>query len=120
MARPTKHKDKLNKVVTFRLSGDEHAAYSNKVTQSGMDSSAFFRECVLQNKTTVIAKPGASLEKRRMQFVINKTGNNLNQIATALNAANLADKVPNQAYQKALADLSEIARYLKAALNHVD
>jgi len=55
-----------------------------------------------------------------MQFVINKAGNNLNQIAHLLNTANKTQRLTDQLFQQATAGLQEIAKYMKAALDHVD
>lgn len=85
-----------------------------------MKRAEFMRDCVLTNRTTVIARPQASLEKTRMQFLFNKTSNNMNQIAHLMNSANVAGNLTDAHYQEALASLAHISKYLKSALNHVD
>lgn len=120
MARPSKAKGGLTKPFSFRLSEAEAMVLDGKIEQSGMSRAEFLRECVLTNRTTVIARPQASLEKKRMQFLFNKTSNNLNQIAHGLNSAHQSGRLSDSVFKDALSNLGSVARYLKAALNHVD
>jgi hypothetical protein len=55
-----------------------------------------------------------------MQFVFNKVGNDLAQIAQVLDAANQAHRLTDRLYMQAIRGLQDIAQYLKAALDHVD
>lgn len=107
-------------VLSCRVSKSDFDNVVKKATQANLKTSAFVRSCVLTNKTSIIAKKTVSLEKKRMQFVFNKTGNNMNQIAHALNAASLAGILSGSHLLKALSDLERIRDYLKAALHHVD
>lgn len=120
MARPKKHKVGLTRVVPFRLSEIEYLAFQEKVTSAGMTQSEFIRDCVLKNKTTIVNKTKSSLEKKRMQFIFNKAGNNINQIAHSMNAARMTGKVSDTFLQNALLCLGDISKFLKSALNHVD
>lgn len=120
MARPTKSKDHLTHLFAFRLDDAESAVLMDKINRSNMKKSDFLRDCVLKNQTVVVAKPTASLEKKRMQFLFNKTSNNMNQIAHVLNGANAAGKLSAPLCREALADLEAIAKYLRSALHHVD
>lgn len=120
MARPQKTSEPLTEPFSFRLTKSEGAELRGKIAASNLPKAEFLRDCVLKNKTVVVAKPKASLEKSRMQFLFNKTSNNMNQIAHVLNSANLAGTVSNPLCEKTVASLEAIARYLKAALNHVD
>ena len=113
-------KPALEKLVTFRISAEDKLAYEKKVLLSGLNSSKFFRECVLTNKTQIVVRASASLEKKRVMFIYNKVSNNVNQIAHNLNSANLTKKIDDKSYQDALSNLIAITNYLKAALNNVD
>jgi hypothetical protein len=115
----------LSKPYSFRLSDDEAKKLDEKIAASGLKStSEFIRNFVLKNRVTVIVNANtkriASLEKRRMQFVFNKAGNNLNQIAHVLNTANMTYRLTDSLFRQAVRGLDDIARYLKAALDHVD
>lgn len=121
MARPKKEKaEALSEPFMFRLSLSEAHILRDKVARSGMKSGQFVRECVLANRTTIIAPPVASLDKKRMQFLFNKTSNNMNQIAHVLNSANTSGRLSESLCKDSLRALEEIAKYLKVALNHVD
>lgn len=121
MARRTAGEKRLSKPYAFRLSEDEARELDEKIAASGLKStSEFIRDYVLKNRVTVIAQPKASLEKKRMQFVFNKAGNNLNQIAYILNSANVTHRLTDPLFRQAVQGLEDIAKYLKAALDHVD
>jgi K+/H+ antiporter YhaU regulatory subunit KhtT len=91
-----------------------------RIIASGLTESEFLRDFILKNRTTVVAKPKASLEKKRLQFVFNKTSNDLNEIAHVLNMANQTHRLTDQLFRQAVQGLQEVAQYLKAALDHVD
>jgi hypothetical protein len=120
MARPKKSEEGLTEPFAFRLSASEALVLRSKIAQSNMKPAEFLRDCVLTNRTTVLARPQATLEKTRMQFLFNKTSNNMNQIAHVLNSANVAGKLSDAHYQETLASLANISKYLKSALSHVD
>jgi hypothetical protein len=118
--RPAKAPEEhLAKRVGFRLAEAEYGAYLEKVASSGLSASQFFRECVLTNRTTIVARAPASTDRKRALFVLNKASNNLNQIAHVLNAARLDKSATDQTYESALDALEQIELYLKAHLRHV-
>lgn len=120
MARPKKNEEGLTEPFSFRLTKTEAQPLRAKIAQAGVNPAEFLRDYVLKNRTTVVARPKASLEKTRMQYVFNKAGNNLNQLAHVLNRANLSGKMTDSACKQALATLERISQYMRAALNHVD
>jgi hypothetical protein len=120
MSRPRKNTEALTANYSFKLTASEARVLDDKIALSNMRNAVFLRDIVLKNQTVVIAKPTASLEKKRMQFLFNKTSNNMNQIAHVLNGANLAGKLSSPLYEDAIAQLEAIAKYLRSALTHVD
>lgn len=120
MARPMKTKEGLTLPFSFRTGATVGAALLAKIEQSGLSKAEFFRDVALNNKTVVVARPNASLDKKRMQFLFNKTSNNMNQIAHVLNSANTSGRLSESLCKDSLRALEEIAKYLKVALNHVD
>ena len=121
MARPKKDQaDKLTRAVSFRLSDADHAAYLAKVEASGLKPSEFFRECVLQNRTQIVARPKASPERGRLVYLMNKASNNINQLAHRANADHLAGVVSEATYTRILAELERLARYMKSAVKDAD
>lgn len=113
-------KVRLSKPVAFRLTEADHAAYLEKVEASGLKPSEFFRECVLQNRTQVVARVQPSGDKRRLLYLFNKASNNLNQLAHRANAAELAGTATAATYAGILAELQAISDMMKEALDHAD
>lgn len=120
MARPKKNNEGLKKPVSVRLSETDHAAYMSKVEASGLSQSDFFRQCVLTNKTQIIAKQKAPADLKRLQYLFNKTSNNMNQLAYRANSDFQSGKLNEKTYEEILNNLDVISRYLKATLNHVE
>jgi hypothetical protein len=120
MARPNKTAEPLTEPFSFRTGKTVANALRAKIEASGLSKGEFFRDVALSNKTVVVARPVASLDKKRMQFLFNKASNNLNQIAYVLNSANASGKVSEPLCKDTLRALEDIAKYLKVALNHVD
>jgi hypothetical protein len=120
MARPQKTEEALTEPFSFRTGKTVAAALHDKIARSGLSKGEFFRDVALNNKTVVVARPLASLDKKRMQFLFNKTSNNMNQIAHVLNSANTAGRLSESLCKDSLRALEDIAKYLRVALNHVD
>ena len=116
--RPAKD-SKFDKPIAFRLARADREAFLEKVRQSGLTQAAFFRECVLTNKTRVVARQAPNVDRKRVTFVVNKAGNNLNQIAHVLNAARLDNSATESTYLAALDTLESIELLLKAHLQNV-
>jgi len=110
----------LGKPIAFRLSEADRATYLEKVTQSGLTQSEFFRRAVLTNRTQVIARTVASPDRRRLLYIFNKTSHNLNQIARLANTDHVNGKLSEATYEQLLDQLQMISRYLKATLAKVD
>jgi hypothetical protein len=110
----------LSKVASFRLTEADYAAYRKKFESSGLTQSEFFRQCVLTNRTQVIAVSRASPEKQRLLYLFNKSGNNLNQLAHRANADHLEGKLSETTYLAILDQLDAIAVSMKTDIDHVD
>lgn len=113
-------KDKLSRPVAFRLTDKDHSEWIQKVEQSGLKPSEFFRECVLKNKTQIIAKPRASRDRRRLLYLFNSSSNNINQLARAANGARLSGRISESLYSGILAELQALSDSMKDGLESVD
>ena len=111
---------RLTHRAAFRLSEADYQAYRRKVSTSGLTPSAFFRQCVLTNRTQIIAKPRASSDRKQLLYAVNKIGNNLNQLAHAANTAHVAGLVTEMTYCTVLDHLRWIEQFLKGLLERVD
>jgi len=120
MARPKKHGDESTVPVSFRLTKTERLDYLAKCEAAGLSPSDFFRDCVLTNRTQIVARPKASADRQRLLYLVNKTSNNLNQLAHRANSDHLAGKLSETKYEEMIDSLETIARFLKATIPHVD
>jgi Bacterial mobilisation protein (MobC) len=113
-------REQLCERVIFRLTQSENTVLMEKVATSGMSASEFLRECVLTNRTKIVARQPASADRKRILFVINKTGNNLNQLAHVANTQQLAGRISETTFVAILDELELIHQLLKAHLHRVD
>ena len=109
-AREKRAELNLTTVRHFRLTPADAALWDKKVLASGMTSSAFFRRAVIENRTKVIAPPKKPLlpAHREILFLLGKQGNNINQIALALNAAQLAGGITSKECLSVLYELKDL------------
>jgi hypothetical protein len=110
----------LGSAVRIRLTASDRAAFESKAAAAGMTQSEFFRECVLTNRTKVVARLPASADRKRVLFVVNKAGNNLNQLAHVANTQRLAGKLSESTFVAILDELELVSQLLKAHLYRVD
>jgi len=106
--------------LNVRLSDAEMSVYQAKMLAAGMNSSQFFRECLLTNRTHIVARAPASTSLKRILYVINKAGNNLNQLANAVNTEHVAERLSEITFMSVLDSLQSIELLLKAHLSRVD
>lgn len=111
---------KLTRLVSFRLTDADHKAYLEKVEASGLKPSTFFRDCVLTNKTQIIARPKSSIEKARLLYLFNKASNNINQLAYRANSEHKGGALSESTYLAVLDALDELSRDMKDILRQVD
>lgn len=111
---------RLGKPISFRVPPEVEEQFRAKAEASGMSQADFLRECVLNNRTKVIARPAQSGDRKLLLYAINKIGNNLNQLAHAANAANLTGRVSEPTYRAILDHLQWVERYLTGILGRVD
>lgn len=121
MGRPKKDDSELlSKTVSVALTEADHAAWLAKVKASGLTRSEFFRDCVLTNRTHVVARPVASPDKIRLLFLANKASNNVNQVAHRANSDHQAGLISEATYSSILFELQALNRFIKAAARDVD
>jgi hypothetical protein len=106
-------------VVGVRLLPAEHARLQAKAAEAGLRVGSFLRACALgdagpraRRSPTVNASLLASAMAR-----LNQAGNNLNQIAHALNAARTVDA---RETAKALSELRAVLAQIKAAIGRTE
>lgn len=112
--------EQLEKVISLRLTPSDHALWLSKVEASGQTRSEFFRSCVLANKTSVIAKKAASVDKLRLIWFFNKASNNLNQLAWSAHQTRKRGLLDGRAFEQVLRHLSTISELMQKGVNDVD
>ena len=117
---PKAERENLTRLVSFRLTDADHQAYLEKVEASGLKPSTFFRDCVLTNKTQIIARPKSSIEKSRLLYLFNKASNNINQLAHRANSEHKGGALSESTYHAVLDALDELSRDMKDILRQVD
>jgi hypothetical protein len=110
----------LTRSIALRVTQQVFEAFDAKVEAAGTSRSKFFRDAVLSNQTTVIARIRATGDKRRLLYLANKSSNNLNQLAHRAHLDHVAGSLSEATYQKILANLQQIARSLNSAASNVD
>jgi hypothetical protein len=121
MARSRKEAaEALARRIAFRVTEDDYRSYLEKVAASGMHASEFFRQCLLTNRTQIVARKPASADRKRALYVMNKASNNLNQLAHAVNTERMLERVSEETFLCALDSLQSIELLLKAYLSCVD
>ena len=106
-------------VVSFRLTEEEFAPFQSLLEKSNKTKSEFFRDIFLSKEKNINItfnelKP---VDYYSILRVVNKSGNNLNQIARSFNSANKSGAISERIYLKGLNLLISINTHLKRALN---
>ena len=120
MARPTKHDEPMTEFIRFRIAPTAKHEWLKKVSASGMSESDFFRDCVLTNKTQIIAKTPQSKEKSKLVYLFNKVGNNINQLAYRANSDFLHGKLGKAEYDRLIFALESIVQWHHKVIKDVD
>lgn len=115
-----KTRSALGRSVSTRLTEDQWQVFNEKVGRSGMSSSEFLRDCILTNRTQIVERARVTVERRRILYVINKTGNNLNELAHVANTARVAGHLSESTFVALVDELEMITQLLKAHLHRVD
>ncbi|MDA1379551.1 hypothetical protein PCI56_06315 [Plesiomonas shigelloides subsp. oncorhynchi] len=110
-----------NKRIIFRVTEAEHEAFLKKVAASNMSASELLRARILDEQLIVVAKqPKASVDKRALQYLFNKTSNNMNQLAHMANSKNKGGVLNDKTFDRILAALIVIRDQLKGGMARVD
>jgi hypothetical protein len=105
--------------VAFRLTQSVYDRLFEKCEAAGLTRSEWLRDCVLENRTEVIARNTITADAREVLRVFRSASNNINQIAHRANADNLAGILSESSYMLILEELREQTRLLKGALKGV-
>lgn len=100
-----------SKIFTIRFSPEQFDRLSDEATESGMKLGELIRDRMgFASKSNI----------RRIIFLLNKTSNNINQIAKGINIANLAGRVNNPTYTQILVRLAIVEDDFKIFYNLIE
>ncbi len=112
--------DKKNKskVISFRLTEEQYKPFEELLNKSDKSYSEFFRELFLsrQKNVNIIFNENKPIDYYSILRVVNKSGNNINQLAKHFNVANKNGKMTDDLYKKGVNLLINISEYLKGSL----
>lgn len=100
--------EKLDIVVTFRLSETEFKPYKKLIDESGLSKSKVMREVFIAKSDKAVLPKTQSVDSKRLVFLANKASNNLNQIAHKFNLAHNKGKVTERTYTSLLNSIINI------------
>ncbi|AXV99179.1 plasmid mobilization relaxosome protein MobC [Ralstonia pseudosolanacearum] len=110
----------LGKPISFRLPDVDREAYLQKVRESGLSQSEFFRQAVLGNRTQLVARLKATPYRKRLLFIYGKVSDDLTRLARQASVNHARGALSEDSYLQLLDQLQLIGRYLKATLAKVD
>lgn len=105
---------KLDNVLHIRISSEHKEAFAELVKSSGLTQSEFFRECILKNKTRVMARKVIPVDYKRMLYFYNSTSNNMNQLTHKINKASQDGTITQAHFLKLLNALIDIRELLRS------
>lgn len=103
--------------IYFRITQDELAQFDHLIKRAGCTASAFFRELILNGSPTFKEFTGF---KKRIVFVVNKSGNNITQLAYVAKAAGDRGIITDAVMIKWFECLVSIEALLLAGVEHAD
>lgn len=120
MARPTKTEGGLPATLSFRVVQDCKDDFIRQGKESGLSQSEFLRELLQNRKTTIVARPQTSQDKKQLIFLFKKTSNNINQLAYRVNANHLEGKYSETTQRAVLAELEAIRSIMLELIENVE
>ena len=110
-----------NKHIIFRVTEEEHKAFTIKVKKTNTTASDLLRERVLNDNLIIVAKPAKqSKDRKQLIYLYNKASNNLNQLAYIANSHNKAGTLTEKQHQSILANLITYRNLFKSGMDDVD
>lgn len=113
-------KNNKSKVISFRLTEEQFKPYEELLKKSDKSSSEFFRELFLsrENNLNIIFNESKPIDYYNILRVVNKSGNNINQLARHFNSANKAGIISDDLFKKGINLLININNNLKRQLGN--
>ena len=115
MENPTISAAKVKKTKTIgcKVTQAEYDEFCNKAKLANITVSDFFRRAVIGNATFVVQQKVMTEDQKQLVYLFNKTANNLNQLARAMNLNRKEGKVTPMECLRFLRDLQLIRTYFR-------
>lgn len=114
-------KELKNHRIIFRVTEKEKQSFDKKVKQANTTASDMLRERVLKDEYFIVARePKASVDKKQLMFLFNKTSNNMNQLAHLANSYNQQGILSEAQLNQILSQLITLKNLMKAGIDNVD
>ncbi len=109
-------------VISFRLPESIYEPFKKPVESSGGNRSKFFRSLFIENKVKVVISDSKrnSDDLKKYLHLVNKTSNNINQLAKLLNGAEKSGLITSKQYLAGLNQLNTIRLLLNSKLSKGD
>lgn len=112
MARPKKEKElSRSHLIAFRLTDAEYDLLAGMAKESGLSTSAYIRETLLDGKSTVTnEETDDAPELQRLTAEFRKIGNSLNQIARYFHMGVIRSRAMQDEMQEYVSQISDMQR----------
>ena len=102
--------NKLTEIRNVRMTKADAQVWDDKVKESGLTPSKFFRKAIIENQTIVVNKQKKLLSPghRQILFLLAQESNNVNQIALNLNVARKSGKLSGYDFERLFLELRKI------------
>ena len=104
------------KRTSFRLRQASYDTLEAKAKEAGITIREWLEEAILANRTRIVERRKPSADLSSLATQINRMGNNLNQVAHTLNAAQLAGKLTMEECLSAIKRLDHIRALLNETI----
>lgn len=103
-------------IISVRLTDEEYAPFKEILEATEISKSEFFRLVMLNRLNDLPSKPKTTQDYKKCLFYLNKTSNNINQIAKRINIDSKSGVVNDNTYNRFVNALLSISNSLSGLL----
>lgn len=120
MGKNAEPRIRLAKSVSFRLSETDYETFSGKARDSGLSEADYFRLCVLENRTEIVARPRKERDYLCVLAALNSIDRDLGRLTLDAGRESGSGKLTPESYGHLLDMLAKISGQLNGVLINVD
>lgn len=109
--------EKKTELISFRLTKSEFKPYKQIIETTSLSKTEFFRKIFLSGKYEFHVNECKPKEYKKIIFLLNKSSNNLNQLARKLNQTHKTGIVSESLYKETLNRLISIESLMKRVID---